>query len=118
MFLSRLPRPIRLSLYALATGVVLYLCLAPHEDVPGADLMWDKAEHTITWAILTASGLILAPNRPRAIPLYCLALGAGIELLQAMMGFGRSGDWRDLAADSLGVGLVMLGFLAIRRWWR
>lgn len=115
MFLARLPRPIRLTLYVLATGVVLYMCLAPHEDVPGSDLIWDKAAHALTWAILTASGLLLAPNRPRAIPLFCLALGAGIELLQAIMGFGRSGDLRDLAADSLGVGVVMLGALAIRR---
>lgn len=116
MFLSRLPRPVRIGLYALATGVVLYMCLAPTRDVPGASLLWDKAEHAITWAILTGSGLVLSPRRPRAILLFCLGLGAGIEVLQATMGFGRSGDWRDLAADSLGAGLALLVWMSLRRW--
>lgn len=115
MFLSRLPRPVRLALYALATGVVLYMCLAPTNDVPGAGLVWDKAEHALTWAILTGAGLVLAPRRPRSIFLFALSLGAGIEILQSIMGFGRQGDWRDLLADSLGVAVVMLGWLALRR---
>lgn len=116
MFLSRLSRPARIALYALATSIVLYMCLAPTRDVPGASLLWDKAEHTITWAILTGSGLVLSPRRPRTIPLFCLGLGAAIEVLQATMGFGRTGDWRDFAADSLGVGLALLAWLPLRRW--
>ena len=115
MFLSNLPRPIRLGLYALATAVVLYMCLAPSDDVPGSELIWDKAAHSLTWAILTAAGLVLAPRRPRAIALFCLGLGALIELAQATMGFGRQGDIRDFLADSLGVGLVILAWLAIQR---
>jgi VanZ family protein len=116
MFLSRLPRPVRVGLYALATGVVLYMCLAPTPDVPGASLLWDKAEHAITWAILTGSGLLLSPRRPRAIVLYSLGLGAGIEVLQAAMDFGRQGDWRDFAADSIGAGLALLAWMLLRRW--
>jgi hypothetical protein len=116
MFLSRLPRPARIGLYALATGVVLYMCLAPTPDVPGASLLWDKAEHAITWAILTGSGLLLSPRRPRAIVLYSLGLGAGIEVLQAAMNFGRQGDWRDFAADSIGVGVALLAWMLLRRW--
>ena len=115
MFFSRLPRPIRIGLYALATGVVLYLCLAPTPDVPASGLLWDKAEHSITWAILTGSGLLLSPRRPRAIVLYSLGLGAGIELLQASMDFGRQGDWHDFAADSIGVGVALLVWLPLRR---
>ncbi len=117
MFPSRLPRPIRIALYALATGVVLYMCLAPTRDVPGTSLLWDKAEHAITWGILTGAGLMLSPRRPRSILLFCLSLGAGIEVLQATMGFGRSGDWRDFAADSLGAGLALLAWLPLRRWF-
>jgi hypothetical protein len=116
MFLSRLPRPVRIGLYALATGVVLYMCLAPTPDVPGASLLWDKAEHAITWGILTGAGLVLSPRRPRSIVLFCLGLGIGIELLQAAMGFGRQGDWRDFAADSIGVGLALLAWMPLRRW--
>ncbi|HEX5380547.1 MAG TPA: VanZ family protein [Phenylobacterium sp.] len=118
MFLSRLPRPIRLALYALATLVVLYMCLAPTRDVPGAERVWDKAAHAVTWAILAGSGLVLSPRRPRAIILFSLALGAGVEFLQMTMGFGRQGDWRDFAADSLGAGLALLVWMAIRRMRR
>lgn len=114
--LSRLPRPIRLGIYALATMVVLYLCLAPTPDLPGSGLLWDKAEHSITWAILTGAGLLLSPRRPRAIVLYSLGLGAGIEVLQASMGFGRQGDWRDFAADSIGVVLALAVWTPLRRW--
>lgn len=116
MFLSNLPRPIRLALYALATGVVLYMCLAPSDDVPGSELVWDKAAHSLTWAILTAVGLVLAPRRPRAIAVFSLSLGALIELAQAAMGFGRQGDIRDFIADSLGVGTVILAWLTIQRF--
>jgi VanZ family protein len=108
MFPANLPRPLRLGLYGLVTGVVLYICLAPSADVPGSNLIWDKAAHSLTWAILTGVGLVLAPQRPRAIPLFTLALGAAIEMAQAAMPYGRQGDWRDFLADSLGVALVML----------
>jgi VanZ family protein len=114
MFLSELTRPLRLTLYGLATGVVLYMCLAPSREIPGSQLIWDKAAHSLTWAILTGSGLILAPRRPRAIPTYALALGGVIEVAQATMGFGRQGDWRDFVADSLGVGLAMFIWWAVR----
>lgn len=111
---ARLPRPARISLYVLATGVVLYLCLAPSQDVPGENLIWDKAAHALTWAILTGAGLVLSPRRPRAILAFTLGLGAGIEVLQATMGFGRDGDWRDLVADSLGAFTALLVWLPLR----
>lgn len=115
MFLSNMPRPMRLALYGMATGIVLFMCLAPSKEVPGSGLVWDKAAHALTWAILTSAGLILAPNRPRAITVFCLALGAAIEVAQATMGFGRQGDWRDLVADSIGVAIAVAGWLIIQR---
>jgi VanZ family protein len=122
MFLRRLldmfaglPRPARLAIYALAVAVVLYLCLAPTADVPGSGLIWDKAEHAITWAILAGSGYVLAPRRLRAVTVFAIGLGAAIELAQATMGFGRDGDWRDLAADTVGVAVALGLYLLIRR---
>jgi VanZ family protein len=99
---DRLPRPLRLALYAGAVAILLYLCLAPTTALPEAGL-GDKWEHAVAWWVLAGLGLILAPRRPRAIGVFCLALGGAIELAQATMGFGRHGDWRDLAADALGV---------------
>ncbi len=43
-----------------------------------------------------------------------IALGGGIELVQARMGEGRTGDLLDFAADVVGVLLAM----AIGRWIR
>ena len=45
-------------------------------------------------------------------------LGAAIELLQMAMPLGRQGDWRDLAADALGVALSLLIWGVIRRFGR
>ena len=122
MFLRRLldlfaglPRPARLALYALAVAIVLYMCLAPGKDVPGEGLVWDKAAHAITWAILAGSGYVLAPRRIRAITVFAIGFGAAIEVAQATMGFGRDGDWRDWAADTVGVAVALGTYLAIRR---
>lgn len=110
----RLPRPARLGLYGGAVAVLLWLCLAPSETLPQPEGLSDKWEHGIAWFVLTATGLLLAPRRWRAIVAFALALGAGVEILQATLGFGRHGDWRDLVADSLGVGVALALWLPIR----
>ena len=110
-----LPRPVRLAIYALAVTIVLYMCLAPSKDVPGEGLVWDKAAHALTWAILAGSGYVLAPRRLRAITVFAIGLGAAIEVAQATMGFGRDGDWRDLAADTIGVTVALGVYLLVRR---
>ncbi|WP_334160779.1 VanZ family protein [Phenylobacterium sp.] len=112
---SALPRPVRLGLYGGAVAVLLWLCLAPSETLPQPEGLSDKWEHTIAWFVLTASGLVLAPRRWRAIAGFALALGAAVEVLQATLGFGRHGDWRDLIADSLGVAAALGLFLPLRR---
>jgi VanZ family protein len=109
----RLPRPLRLALYALATAILLYLCLAPSRDLPKVNL-WDKEEHAIAWFVLAATGLLLSPRRPRAIALYAFGVGAFVEVAQGLMGLGRDADWHDLAADSVGIVAAFSGYLAIR----
>jgi VanZ family protein len=101
--LSRLPRPLRLALYAIAVLVLAYMTLAPSKDVPGAGLIWDKAEHAIAWAVLTGLGLVLSTKRRWVIPIFAFAFGAAIEVLQAIMPLGRDGDIFDLMADTVGV---------------
>lgn len=102
MLPHRLPRPLRLLLYALASAVLLFMTLAPQEDLPQAGL-GDKWEHAVAWFVLTFAGLALSPWRPRAIAGYALGFAVLVEVLQMTMGFGRHGDWRDLVADALGV---------------
>ena len=113
MFLpASLPRPIRIALYAVATLILLYLCLAPSSGLPKIRL-WDKEEHAIGWLVLTATGLILAPRRPRAIAAYAFFFGVLVEILQYLMGFGRDADWHDVAADSVGISVAFIGYFAI-----
>lgn len=111
MFPAILPRPLRLSLYAAAVGVLLWLTLAPTDELPRVSL-WDKAEHAIAWFVLTALGLTLSPRRPRAIVGFALVLGVLVEVLQAMLPLGRDSDWHDAAADTVGA-FAALGLYAL-----
>ena len=86
--LSRLPRPVRMGLYAAAALVLLYMALAPARDVPGVELLWDKAEHAAAWSVLTLLGLLLSTRRRWAILVFALAFGGVIEVLQAILPFG------------------------------
>ena len=112
---SRFPRPIRLALYALASAILLLLCVLPPDKLPDPGT-GDKPEHAIAWLILTLTGYVLAPNRRWAIPAYALAYGLFIEILQATLGFGRQGDWLDFVVDAGGVAAAVLTYLAFRRW--
>ncbi len=112
----RLPRPLRLILYAIASAILLYLCLAPSKALPRINL-WDKEEHAIAWLVLTTTGLILSPNRPRAIATYAFGFGVFVELAQWAMGFGRDADWHDVAADSLGITVAFAVYFPVVLLW-
>src|SRR5471030_2190218 len=101
--LSSLPRRVRVGLYAVACLILLYMTMAPTRDVPGAELIWDKAEHSIAWAVLTGSGLLLSTKRRWAIGVFAFLFGAAVEVAQAIMPLGRDGEWQDLAGDSVGI---------------
>lgn len=109
----RLPAALRFSGYAVAVAVLLYLCLAPGKDLPEEHL-WDKAEHAIAWFVLAAIGLAFWPGRPGRIAGFAVGLGALVEVLQAIMPFGRDGDWHDWVADSVGVAVALVCWAAIR----
>lgn len=110
-FFAFIPRPLRIAVFAAAVAVILYLTLAPSEDVPGGEVLWDKAAHGIAFGGLAVIGLLMSTHRRWLVVLAVLGLGIGIEFAQALMPFGRDGDWHDALADSIG---VLVGLLA---WW-
>ncbi|WP_296597707.1 VanZ family protein [Phenylobacterium sp.] len=114
MLPSRFPRPVRLGLYALAVLILLVLCLTPSKDLPDPGT-GDRFEHMAAWFVLTLAGLVLAPRRRLAIPAFALAYGVLIEILQWITPFGRHPDPADFVADSVGVAVACLVFLALRR---
>jgi VanZ family protein len=113
--IAGLPRPLRLALYAAASLVLTYMALAPTHDVPGVELFWDKLEHGSAWTVLTLLGLVLSTRRRWAIGVFALAFGAAIEVLQAIMPFGRDGNVGDFVADAIGVAAAY-GLWFVARW--
>jgi VanZ family protein len=113
--LARQPRPFRLGLFGLACLILLYITLAPGKVVPGVGIIWDKAEHAIAWAVLTGAGLLLSTRRRWAIGVFAFAFGATVEVLQAVMPFGRDGDILDLTADTVGVAAAYVVWFGMRR---
>lgn len=110
---DRLPAAVRFIAYGFAVAVLLYLTLAPGQELPATHI-WDKAQHSIAWFVLTAIGLAFWPNRPGRVGAFALFLGALVEVLQAILPFGRDGDVRDLVGDSVGIAAALLLWLALR----
>ena len=109
----RFPRPVRLGLYALATAILLVMCVLPTKDLPDPGT-GDRFEHAASWFVLTAVGYLLAPNRRWAIPAFALAYGLFVEILQGLAPTGRHADPLDFVADSVGVALAVAVFLGVR----
>ncbi len=115
-------RPLRYRRLWLALGllgifVVLVVCLVP--TVPGPDFAGaDKLEHLLTWFAVTAWFAALVERRVYLpLALAMVGLGVGIELAQDAMGLGRQGDWRDVVANSMGVGAGLMAAALSRESW-
>ena len=91
----------------LAMAGVLALALMPTAHLPTPMLdWWDKAQHALAFAVLTAWALWAWPAVVGRTLLGMLAFGGAIELAQWATGW-RFGEWADLLADGVG---VMLGW--------
>src|SRR5881394_1635954 len=113
MLPHRFPRRVRLALYALATAILLVLCVLPTRDLPDPGT-GDRFEHAAAWFVLTLTGYLLAPKRRLAIPAFAVAYGAFIEVLQGLAPTGRHSDPLDFVADLQGVALAVVLMLAWR----
>jgi len=114
MGFARLPLALRLTLYGIAVGVLLFMTLAPPNLLPTVNI-WDKAEHAIAWLVLAGLGLVLFPRHVVRIALFSLGVGVLVELLQATPMIARDGDIRDVLADSVGIAAALvIGRLAGR----
>ena len=94
------------ALLVLLAAFTLYAALSP-KPPDQLNLGWDKANHTVTFALLAFVGVFALHGVVRAHALLAvglLLLGAAIELLQTLVP-GRSGDGLDLLADGVGIAL-------------
>ncbi|MEL4180989.1 VanZ family protein [Roseateles sp. PN1] len=96
-------------LFLLLLCVISFLALAP---VPPKDMDtgWDKANHFLAFGSLAFVGRLAWPRAHLLrLPLGLVAYGGAIELIQ-YFDPGRSCEWADLFADSLG---IVLGLLVV-----
>lgn len=76
---------------------------------------WDKAEHFAAFYVLTVLALAAFPRRPLAwIVVTLSALGAGIEVVQALPIVARDSDAWDWMADTLAIGAAVLPLYALQ----
>lgn len=96
-------------------AAVTALSMAPQQLLPPIFGLSDILQHMAAYTIGGACA-VLAWRTPRAAAgaaLAAAALGGALEIAQAILTSGRSGEWHDLAADAAGVavGAVSAGFL-------
>jgi hypothetical protein len=104
-------------LLAAATGVVAYGVFAPAGYAISV-MPWDKAEHFTAFFGLTALSIVSFPRAPIWRPAAMLSVVGGmVELIQALPFTHRDCDWKDWAADTLGV-LAVLGVVFAARMRR
>ena len=93
-----------LGLWLLGIAALVVVCLLPGADLPKVNVS-DKLEHALAFLLLSAAAVqLFVRGKPLAIiALGLLALGAGIELAQALLTTSRMMEAADLLADAIGV---------------
>ncbi|WP_296532711.1 VanZ family protein [Rhodoferax sp.] len=89
---------------SLLIVAVIYLALAPAPPST-MDTGWDKLNHALAFTALAFAGYLGFPAALAGRTLLLAALfglGGAIEILQLFVP-GRSGEWSDLFADSIGI---------------
>jgi VanZ family protein len=101
----------RVALVALL-AVVTWLALVP-KPPPQLDFGWDKVNHIAAFAALAAVATPAFPGRRGRIVAALMMYGVLIEVAQSFIPL-RSGDWRDLVGDAIGIalGLVLAAAIA------
>lgn len=80
--------------------IITTLSLWPAEELPSLPGT-DKTHHFIAYAILMFPTALRKPDRWVLLGVLFIAYGGVIEILQPYV--NRYGDWRDMAANTMGV---------------
>jgi len=91
------------ALFFVALTTFTILALIPAPAVPQVIQFWDKAQHAVSFAVLTVIGCCAFVRRVRIVSIGLLAHGALIEILQAALTTTRFGDVLDWFADGIGI---------------
>jgi VanZ family protein len=94
-----------LALWGLMLATVIATSLLPARDLPPTPFSgFDKVEHLLAYAVLSAYAVMLFPRvRTQAlVAAGLIALGVGLEFAQATLTDSRQADSADALANALG----------------
>jgi VanZ family protein len=93
------------ALWMLAIAVVVLASLMPVGGLPDVPRHFDKVEHFVAYAALSAGAVQLFARRLSwgFVCVLLVLMGIGLEHLQAQMALGRMLDRVDALANTLGV---------------
>ena len=93
------------GLWMLAIAGVVTTSLIPAHDLPHVPNNFDKVEHFVSYAVLSAGAVQLFARRLSwgFVCVLLVLMGIGLEYLQAQMGLGRQLDRTDALANAIGV---------------
>lgn len=110
-------RRLWIALSVVLLAAVVFASLQPNLG-PRVPANFDKVEHLAAYFALAVwfTGLVVR-DRYWKVVVGLLALGASIEVLQGLMDIGRSAEWPDMIANTLGIGLGLLIALRATGGW-
>lgn len=112
MPLSRI-RPLARALFWCALVGASVLAILPQPPRLPTDALGDKINHILAFSVLAALAALAWPSAPRLKVVARLsALGAAIEVVQAIPALHRDCDIRDWVADTLAV-VAVTGLAAL-----
>ena len=110
-------RRVWIALSGVLLATVVFASLQPNLG-PRVPANFDKLEHLAAYVVLAVwfTGLVVR-DRYWTVVVGLLALGASIEVLQGVMNIGRSAEWLDMFANTLGIGLGLVIALRVTGDW-
>lgn len=115
-------RPLRWGGLWLGAGIAAtllgaFLALRPPTQFLPASI-GDKLLHALSYVAMGLwFGALFQRQHLVRVALALFGFGLLIEALQAAMPFGRSADWRDVVANSAGIGMALLLTRLIEPSW-
>lgn len=107
--LKQPPRALLVAFFWIGCMVIGVLALLP-ATLPLPSTGWDKANHALAFMVLALLGARCWPESRALVLLGLLAYGGAIELGQTLFTATRMGEWSDLLADALGLGIAALAW--------
>lgn len=113
----------RAFLWLSRLGLLIVLCtitilsILPNDSIPTSNIS-DKVSHFIAYAVLAVGlGLSFPVMTALRLVVYCTLFGIGIEIVQLVMGQGRTFSVLDILANFAGaaLGAIVIGSF-YRRW--